>query len=110
MWPWASRRDLEQISARVDRLLGEISTLRAQIAATTNAQLTVQIDTLDATLDQLARSNRREFGKLWQTLRAPEAKHADPPEDPGARRNRLRSELLMGKLGTIPLPQPPEDE
>lgn len=57
---------LQRLQRTVEALVLRVSELSTKLSTSSTAALNVRLNELEAALDQLQRSNRREFGKLWK--------------------------------------------
>lgn len=91
-------RVLERQVAILQREVRELST---KLSTTAGAQLSVRCGDLEAALEALQKSNRREFGRLWKLLPDRDAGPASTPtpETPEQVRARLRTEHGLPTIG-----------
>lgn len=77
---------IEQIERDLDRLMNEVHKLSTALSTNSNTALLVRFNELEAALEALQKSNRREFGKLWKMGAFGEAPETEVPID----RDQLR--------------------
>jgi len=105
MFSWLSTGQLKGDVARLERecarLRLQLQELSTKLSTTAGAALTVRIGELEAAVDALQRSNRRELGRLWKLV----GREEHPPETPtpaetaDATRARLREQLPIPRIG-----------
>lgn len=59
---------LRVLEGKCEQLRRELAELSTKVSTTAGAALTVRINELEAVIDQLQRSNRKELGRLWKML------------------------------------------
>jgi hypothetical protein len=76
------RQALRRLQLRQERLALQLAELSTKVETTSGAALLVQINDVASALESLARSNRREFGRLWKRTPGETNAIAVPAEQP----------------------------
>lgn len=90
----AEWRALEQ---KVDLQRIALAELSTKLSTTAGAALAVRINELEAALETLQRSNRRELGRLWKLVGIEKADEPKPAETADQVRARLRQQHGLPK-------------
>lgn len=105
MFAWLStgptKAEFKALQHTVHDLRRSVAELSTKISTTAGAQLAIRCGELEAALETLQKSNRREFGRLWKLLPDTPKEPAAEPETPEQVRARLRSEHNLPRVGGI---------
>lgn len=101
MFSWLStgqqKARIEALQRQVAILQRDLHELSTKVSTTAGAQLSVRCGDLEAAIEALQKSNRREFGRLWKLL--PNERAPSTPETPEETRARLRAEHGVPTIG-----------
>jgi len=68
MFGWAKAKDVAALRVELVRVRNLVHDLSTKFSTSSPAALRVELSDLQSTLEMLAASNRREFGKLWKRV------------------------------------------
>lgn len=78
------RRAPDEIDARMQLFGQKLADFEHRLSTSSSTALLVRINELEAALEQLQKSNRREFGKLWKVAwneTGRQSQNATPEDD-----------------------------